>query len=313
MADTLFFGRKYELTIGGTGASGATEATTFVSELGKPAMDIKFDLGYKIGAPISTGHISILGLSKARINSILELAALDPGVARQQHLPIKLVAGYHSAAGTVDIFRGFVVYATVTSPPNMWLNMEVSEVNPRSGIAIDCNVSGEPTVAELIETLIQRANDAGDVSPYQYEFVDQTYGEKCSTNRIANFMGGQTTLQDAVGKLSQQISKFARLMIRGLYVEAYDISADDKDNDIINIDGDHGLLSVSGITNKLATVTTFIQNRPTALKYFNLVSKLNPHANGIYYIPMIEYKGHFAGPEWYVTYYGNNKRTPSND
>lgn len=303
MADTLFFGRKYELTVG---------ESTWVSELGKPAMDIKFELSHAIGTLYKEGTISILGLRKERMNSILELAALDPGTARQRLLSVKLTAGYHSAAGTVDLFRGFVVYATITSPPNMWLNMKVSEINPRSGTAINCNVSGEPTVTELVETLIQRANAAGDAAPYGYEFVDHTVGQKCSSRRIANFMVGQAPLVDALGKLSEATGKFATFLFRGLTIEAYDVCPEDRPpDDIITIDGDHGLLSVSGISVTNARVTTFIQNRPTSLTWFNLDSKLNPQANGKYQILREEFKGHFAGREWYMIYEGSAKKTLS--
>ena len=121
-----YFGRKYRLVLD----LPDDKKYTFETKPGLPAMDIKFDVTYARGQTAREGTVSILGLGRKLINKFISLSGETRGLAMSKLVRVKLEAGYFSDTGMVEIFDGFAWYASVTAPPQMWLNIKVSEYNP---------------------------------------------------------------------------------------------------------------------------------------------------------------------------------------
>ena len=149
-SDTRYFGRYYHLTIGNS----SSPIVDIKTEPGKPAMDIKFDVSYARGQLVREGTVSVLGLSMEHMQQILKLSAMARGEALSKAVRVKLDAGYLSAAGWINIIDGYVWTCTITSPPTMWLQMQVSEYHIAGGKAYSGSdeVKGQ-TLNELGNTI----------------------------------------------------------------------------------------------------------------------------------------------------------------
>lgn len=307
MAGTpIYFGRKYRLSITPPGGGKAME---FVVEDGKPAMDIKFDVTYAVGQTAREGSVSILGLGFKTMHEILKLSAETRGKAMSKLCHLKLEAGYFTSAGMVEILNGFVWYATVSSPPQMWLTMKVSEYNPLGGRAVSLDSKEGMTLKALCEYVAGQFSKAEGKS---IKVVDKTHDKLLDKekNKKINF-GKDTTLKDAVAKLNSDASEKVCFVLRttkedkGIRaIEAHDKGGAQAYNKTVEVDKDNGLLSVTGIDAVNGCITTFLDGRKQdELCYLKLTSRLNQMANGKYIIIKKQYVGHFMGQEWYVRYF----------
>lgn len=298
--NSLYFGRYYKLTLGDD---------TYVTEPGKPAMDIKFDVTYARGSTARDGTVSILGLSHQAINKFISLAAKCRGDAMSQMIPVRLEAGYFSAAGIVEIFDGFAYYATITSPPNMWLNIKVSEVNPLGNKVVKLDDLAPTNLLDLCNKVLSEFSRAEGL---EFEVVDKTFGQILAKEESKRIHFGECTLSDAVRKLNSEASENVLFILRthcGVgqrILEAVDKKPErayDGANDVL-VDAQNGLLSVSGLDAVSGCVTTFLDGRyPDEMNHLVLRSELNPQGNGRYYIIKKQYVGHFMGQEWYTRYF----------
>lgn len=308
MAESKFFGRYYLLTL---------DDDTFEVEAGKPAMDIKFDVTYARGQTAREGTISILGLSRERMQKYLDLAAKTRGKALSELVHVRLEAGYFSDAGTLEILNGFAWYGTVTSPPEMWLTLKVSEYNPNAGRRTDImpyNQTGN--LKEVVEQLMDMWTIIEGVN---ISVEDKTQDQLLSADKapqVTLSIPAQVTLGETIHYLNMQASDDIWFILRSR-------SGDSKDRQLLAIDkqtfkctpaedaevnGDNGLLSVTGIDAVNGCVTTFLDGTiDDEFSHLNLQSALNPQANGRYYIVKKQYIGHFLGQEWYTRYFCSGK------
>lgn len=304
MADAKYFGRKYILTLSEPGGG---NKITFQTEAGQAAMDIKFDVKYARGQTAREGTISILGLSRDTMTKYLMLAGMTRGKAMSQLLRVSLKAGYFSSAGMVDILNGFVWYCTVTSPPNMWLQMKVSEYNPMGARAISLGNPTGKTIREFIESILSQYEEVEGV---HFVVDDKTEDQILDMDKTWDKpFPSAATLADAISQINAQLSDKVQFTLNSHSDDERTLVAYDKQTEKaaigeVTINGDNGLLSVTGIDAVNGCITTFLDGTITdELSHLNLESKLNPQANGRYYICKKQFVGHFLGQEWYSRYF----------
>ena len=314
-----YWGRYYKLTIRPPG--GDTEV--FETKQGYPAMDIKFDVTYARGQLAREGTVSILGLGYEKIHRFLSLAAMARGRAMAELATLSLEVGYFSSTGTVEVLNGFVWYGSVTSPPNMWLTLKVAEYNPLGGKTAQIVCDKETPLAEFLDYVCDQFNEAedGEDSPggINFSWADMTEDYVVSSGEIMVTCQFNETisLNDCIRRLSKELSDKVQFTLRThigesadgtRIIEVLDIPANKVMDGTVQVDSDHGLLSVSGIDCVSGCVTTFIDGRGAdELCHLVLRSELNPQADGRYYIYKKQYVGHYLGQEWYTKYYCSGK------
>ena len=302
----IYFGRKYRLTFEREGEG----KTVFEVEDGKPAMDIKFDVTYARGQTAREGTISILGLGHKTIHKFIKLSAMGRGLALNEHLRVKLEAGYFTSAGMVEILNGFAFYATVTSPPQMWLTIKVSEYDPMSGLQISLPRDfTNKSMSWILETLCLSLTQ---YEGYKFDWDDKTQEQliyKDTELKTVDF-GDQSSLSQIMVKLNTCMTDKVQFVLSSTksddtrIIEGHDIAPDKVTQGVVPVDGENGLLSVTGIDAVGGCVTTFLDGRyPDELCHLELKSILNQQADGRYYIIKKQYVGHFMGQEWYTRYF----------
>lgn len=309
MANATYWGRYYKLVIQPPGG----EEMVFETKQGKPSMDIKFDVTYARGQLAREGTVSILGLGYDHIHAFLELAAMARGKAMSKLAKLSLEVGYFSAANTVEVLNGFVWYGSVTSPPNMWLTLKVSEYNPIGNKLVDITDDKEMKAAEYLNYVCEQFTSAEGVDFDWMDYTEERLVETGDTMVKGISFPKKVSLHDCLQKLTKELSPKLQFIFRTYsgesarnyrIIEIHDKDADKVVDDTIDVDAEHGLLSVTGIDAVSGCVTTFIDSRGADdLCHLRLRSDLNPQANGTYYITKKSYKGHFMGPEWYMQYY----------
>ena len=284
MAGETYFGRKYVLTVGGK---------TFATDPELPPLDIQFNVSRTLSEITTGGQVSILGLSYETITPFLDLIPLGPGAARAKGLKVKLEAGYYNL-GTMMIIDGYASNASISSPPEMWLHLTVDENNVNIPDKQQFGIT--KTDPPLPVTTVASAL----FSKFGKGFSDLTEEQIGQKVKVKAFGPAVYEFPDAI-KAVTQLAKW-KCQCVGSTVYAYDLlDSRSKLNPII-VTNETGLVSVTGITVKEATVSQFITPVNPVSDKLQLTSKLNPHANGRYKINKKNFRGHYYGPEWYTTY-----------
>lgn len=300
MSSPVFFGRKYKLTLG---------KLTFEVEDGKPAMDIKFDVTYARGQTAREGTVSILGLGHKTIHDFISLAAQARGEALSQLIPVKLDAGYFTQAGMVSIFDGFAWYASVTSPPQMWLNIKVSEYNPLGGKKVKISPFKNLPMNRILTSICDIFSIEEGV---EFDWDDNTEDQVITGDKELKSIdfGDEASLSDVISKLSSSLSDKVQFLLRSnntdgtRIIECLDKAEDKVQEDTVKINKNSGLLSVTGVDAVSGCITTFLDGRCSPnICHLELESELNQQANGKYFIVKKQHVGHFMGQEWYTRYF----------
>ncbi|MBO6031935.1 MAG: hypothetical protein J6Q22_10880 [Prevotella sp.] len=318
-----YFGRYYKLTIRPPGG----KTMVFETTKGNPAMDIKFNVTYARGQLAREGTVSICGLTLDTIHKILSLSAMARDKAMSQLATLTLQAGYFSSAGTVEVLNGFMWYASVTAPPDLWVTIKVSEYNPLGGVAAQITCEKNTPLADFLnhvciqyeeaeEDALEEAGGGGEITYNWWDGTEDYLVESGDINLTCQF-SEEMTLQDCIRRLSKELSNDVQFTLRTFasetaegtrMIEVLDKEAHKATNGEVQVDEEHGLLSVTGIDCISGCITTFIDGAgDDNLCHLTLKSWLNPQANGRYYITKKEYVGHYMGPEWYVRYYCSGK------
>lgn len=289
-----FFGRAYKLELDGV---------PYETKEGLPAMDIKFDVTYAIGQTCRFGTVSILGLSHQTMSKYLALSAMPTGKALSEMMTVKLSAGYDSESELTEIINGYAYYATVDAPPNMWLTLKVSEVNPTGGPCVDVAAKQAPTIESYIRGCLEKFSAEEGVAE-EFDFVDYTPSQVCSKKKTMQYgLMKKINLRDFIAKLNDMSDWNVKFILRGNLLEAYGIDREETVEKVIDVDGNNGLLAVSGIDAVNGDITTFLSYQDERLCYLHLTSQLNPQANGRYIIVRKQHLGHYNGNEWYTKYH----------
>lgn len=312
---SAFFGRKYRLTIQAPGDNGKLDV--FEVEDGKPAMDIKFNVTYARGATARDGTISILGLGHRRIHDYVSLAAMCRGQAMSKLQRVRLEAGYFPQGNLIEILNGFAYYATVSSPPQMWLDIKVSEYNPLGDLPIEGIVgmtNMKPSV--LLKTILAKVATREGVGFTHIDKTENSSFDSCDEPMKTSFTGKEN-LAGVIQKLNADFSDRWQFTLRTNRSTNGDRTVEvhsKKDFEVVPgapalVDKDHGLLSVTGLDAVSGCVTTFLDTRyPDELTHLKLKSELNQQANGTYYILKKQYVGHYLGNEWYTRFFCSDRR-----
>lgn len=281
-----FFGRTYKLTLTMPGGG----SKVFIADSKNIGMDIKFSVSFAPSNGCREGEVSILGLSRKSMEDYIATASLTRGDAQKKMLKVKLEAGYEKT-GNVPIIDGYAYYATVSTPPEMWLSMNVSEQNPVCGerYAYPCK---EPTPLEEVVK--------GVLGNFKIGFEFKGTEKSILKNKVT-FPGDLMDLRGCMDRLKEMAAW--ELLQAGQTVYGYDLGKKQKQKteDFV-ADKAHGLLGVSGVSNVGVTVTTFLyDNNPFNIGHLVLNSEVYKGANGRYIITGKRYHGHFRGQEWYNT------------
>lgn len=286
---------------------------TFEVEDGKPAMDIKFDVTYSRGQTAREGTVSILGLGHSTIHEFISLAARDRGKALSQRAQLRLQVGYFSNSSMVEILDGFIWYATVTSPPKMWLNLKVSEYDPMGDmeIKLQSNFTNR-TLPQILKALCADIGDEDYGMGIPYTWEDKTEDEiiESDEEKVTLNVDEKMSLGDIMTLLNSKFANKASFILNTTNSDGcrriicLDKAQEKATRGEIQVDKDHGLLSVTGIDAVSGCITTFIDGSCTdELSHLNLRSELNQQANGRYFIIKKQFVGHFMGQEWYTRYF----------
>ena len=307
MAAVEYFGRAYRLTL----SSPRYGTRVWVTKKDEPALDIKFHLKFAKDQYSMEGTVEILGLSWKSIVEIIATSAEARGDALAMQLRCKLEVGYFTNTGVIEVIDGYVYFASVSSPPNMWLKMEVTEYNEYAAKYVSFDKDFEPMpIRDLLTTIFGKFAEKENV---QIKLLDKTqeklldkqepvklslHGDAYVLKRMIVYLSGE--LSDKIWFAMRTYASDDGIRI----IEAYDKDLSKGVGTPVPLDLDHGLLSVSGLSVKNATVTTFIDARcDNQISHAILKSQLAPQANGRYLVTQKEYVGHFAGKEWYVRYF----------
>ena len=299
MADSAYFGRYYRLRLSQGEGDGKTLAE-YVTNPGKPALDIKFDVTFCRDQHCRMGRVSILGLKLETMHSYLQLSAMSKGKALAERLRVELEAGYFTSVGATEIICGYAHYATITSPPQMWLNLEVAEYSIGSGATIKYDRSGVEGLSTLARSILGRVSKVEGV---KFRFQDCTQNQICENDKKTYSFHCEGTLQEVIEQMSKGLDDRVKFILKGAVLQAYDVPTEKACKGNIDVDKDNGLLSVTGIDAVNGDVTTFLANKDPNLTFLTLTSEFNPQANGKYQIIKKQFIGHYAGPEWYVRYH----------
>lgn len=292
-----FFQRKYILNINGK---------TFQTyrEQGD-ALDIKFDVTFARGAggAFRQGKVAILGLSDQTISEYLELAALGRGAATARKLRVDLFAGYENGGKKlIRIITGNAYNATITPPPEKWLTLDVFEVDPSGGETYPFTKLNQGTPYKIGDLASELIGNFTAPNGKKYQFSDRTK-KKVGEQKVASFgSGAQYSLSNAIIAINQ-LSKDWVVIVNENQLIAIDASENEAPDEQTVVSADTGLLSVTGIDAKNATITTFLNEEDPLLSKLVLKSELNKQANGNYLILKKQFKGHYHGNEWYTTYF----------
>lgn len=307
-----FWGRYYKLTL-----ECKQWKKVFEVKDGAPALDIKFDVRYARGQTAREGTVSILGLSYKTISELLTLSVMTRYEALGKMVHLTLEAGYLYSQSLVQIMDGYVWYATVSSPPNMWVQMKVNEYNPYGSSIVKFDKDPEPMPPRpYIENILRKFSEKEEVD---FQIDDRTDGKQFDSDQAPlkfSWKGGEFRLCDAIKELSSQMKDKYILIMRTYaaqsnvrIVEVHPKANEPGVGQTIKIDDENGLLSVTGLDVQGGTVTTFINgDYDTQLSQLKLESDLNPQGNGTYLITQLQHTGHYMGKEWYTRFTCNARK-----
>lgn len=285
-----YFGRCYKLELG--------DKLKFETEMDKAALDIRFSVTRALEGKETKGSVSILGLSLDTMQPFMDLAAMEQGTAWKQRMRIKLFAGYYGT-GMVPIIDGYAIRASITAPPEMWLNIIVNEA-PVGGLRVTPSIpfSSDPIpIGKVAKQIFEQ---------FGMGFQDLTEDKLSEKVKISSFGEGEPiTLDTAIAKISEYAEW--SLVLEQKVVWAYDKNQNKSGKAKVQINKNTGLLAVDGITVTDGIVTARLQVQDMRLGRLVLKSELNKQANGEYKVTKIDYVGHFRGNEWFTRYHCTNR------
>lgn len=308
-SESRYFGRRYKLHFDVNGTSLDLDSTTTYTPC-----DIKFDVSYAQGQTARAGTIGVLGLKEEDIEVFLRLSAMTRGEAMSEMVHCRLDAGYESAAGMVNIMDGIVWYASVTSPPQKWVNLNVCEYHQLGSKKFEIGNLKPLPLNVLCDTLCQKFSEEENIP---FKCIDETEGELLSTEKARKItFAKEETVESVVKALNEQASDKVRFILctegdtTPRILKAVNKESDKAYDRTVYVNGNTGLLAVTGIDAINGCVTTFIDKESDQSGFckLNLKSELNPQANGIYYIVRKQHIGHYMGQEWYTRYTCSDKK-----
>ena len=256
--------------------------------------DMKFE-GRKWGDFYSTFRCSILGLTREHINA---LTIWDKGEALMKKRYIEVYAGYSSIGNDMasPIFKGYVMNAIPTSPPEMWMNFECIRAWDKDDYVAGVDKDEKKSPVEILKKIAELTGLSFSERE-SWRISDNTIAEK-----KADFI----------------YSGFKRCQLPYLFAKQFDcriidqngtIVASDKrgwlsipePNDLMPspISQDNGLLAVGNVNMTGARIVHRLDNRFKLCSWVKLDSRLIPKANAKpYFVNAVTHIGHLRGDKW---------------
>lgn len=258
-----------------------TDETNHTS-LDVTGLNVKFEVSRYIDSPLCEAKISILGLSKNTIDSLVAIEETEK--ARKKRKRITIYGGYK--ANPFVVFSGYIVYAVPTQPPDMWLEITAWNYYSVYDGNYSISVTEETTLRELLTTASRKIGLDGRI------FVDKLIEDK----KIKSFHSSGS-LEHIIGDLKSATRTY--IFIDGGRLCAYSRAKFDASNPS-EISLRYGLVGLSEVNYYGFQATMLMDNRIALNNAIELKSELVPMSNGKGRVYMISHKGDFRGKEWYT-------------
>ena len=256
--------------------------------------DMKFD-GLKYGDFYEGFTCSILGLSR---NTINDLTVWDVGKALKDKRYIEVYAGYTSSGNdmTAPIFKGYVMNAIPTSPPEMWMNFECIRAWDKDDYVIGVEMMENASLKQILKKVAEILNVSyddskswavnsvdGDEAKYRFNFsalkryqLPNAFAKQFNCRVVNN--NGMIIAAEKRGWLIQPTV-----------------------NDIVGdpISQDNGLLGIGNIDIAGAKIVHRLNDNFPILSWVKLDSRLIESANAKpYFVTSVRHTGHLRGVKW---------------
>lgn len=274
MSNKAFYNRSYHLTF-------TDEVTGFTRTYTE--LDIKFSLKRAIIQAKNEASIDILGLSWDMINELTATSIMSPISARQLRKRVTLTAGYEG--NEAAIMTGYIVHATCDPPPEMWLHLVVDnyveDVHDVYNISISQGV-------RLKDLFMYACKQIGFQPKWEYTGDNKV----CSSWNVS--CGNKTSVIKYLNELANwHVFEDNQFLYAVDYVPKKNAGTVNRRT---------GLIRVTNVDYIGVAFQTWIRNDYPLASNINLESELVPAASGKYWIYTKEFKGHYRGNEWFVTY-----------
>lgn len=273
-------------------------------------LDFRFDIQKTaVYAQFSAG---ILGLRKIKID---QWAIWSPQLAGDIRRPIKIYAGYKNHGVVSCIADGYITEGLVTSPPEMWFNMQCLHDDTTAKYAPQ-DFSPYGAYSKQLEgrKLSEICKEICDMLGYEFDPDKDWRAVKVSKDQKSSF--------DILGKDHEMLYLFGQtynLCLAMNYDETagkYRITVDDVASNYAPSGGgaggqadgrprllsiETGLLAIQGkpmITG--ATARCKLDDSWEINGKVQLDSYLYPKLSGLYQVINKHHVGHFRGDEWYT-------------
>lgn len=258
-------------------------------------LDVKFSIDRICCTDICKSSISILGLDRDRINSIAKIARETFAGAQEMALEVELSAGYKGNRPV--IYKGFVINASVDSPPDMWLNMNC--VNYTDLGTMPKKISINPKSTRLTYSDIARSvlKQMGLGTPDLSMYIPQGQDYFESNAPIS----GVFTIYSAL-RLLQEINKDRWIVYYDMGKVFISNRNPSHDSPKVTIDKRNGLLSATNVDFAGCKIITLLQDINPSVQRAEVKSDFNIGANGIWTILGKKFDGHFRGNKWQTTF-----------
>lgn len=255
---------------------------------GSIPLDFKFSVEKKAGAIQCFANVSICGLKKEDILKYTSFMAKWREFNKKKF--ISIFAGYESAGGAIEIFKGDVFHATPTRPPDIWLNMQARTGHYEQMVVASKSILEPLPLPDVCENAV---NWMGRKLLWMVQ--DE------QTNKI---IIDQFQCSNSMKDIPDQLQELApdRIIVNE-DMNTGTIQIVDKDNiktqmQMMLVSKDTGLLDVPkpspwGVEFEMRLCPTIKR-----FQVIHLESQLMPLLNGEYAVATYTHTGHLRGHEW---------------
>lgn len=282
MSSSRFFGRKYKLTINGAGIDVSVEK-----------LDIRFSVKFYQGSRFGDAEITIIGLKGDSFSKFEKLTIISPAELVRKEVVVTLDAGYGGEGKVERVFRGIVMSASISAPPELAVSIKCASVKARYFTSKKYNSEPETSCESI-------ARSALAVFGVTFKNMTKNLGKDKLDAKVFN--GDVFRFISIIESMAPWILVYDVDEDGNGYVTAYDR---DDSKASVTIDQNNGLLGVNSTDCCSATVQTWLQFFPNLIGHpMRLKSKLHESASGMYRVYMTEYRGQYRGRDWYTQIYG---------
>lgn len=283
-------------------------------------LDVRFDCS-KIGYMIANrARLSICNLPRDQIYFLTTWCYWT--LAQAEKKEVAIYAGYGNDVS--EIFRGYIISAYPTEPPDVWLNMEVIQNFNLLNEAVEISLIGVVTVRDILQSAAAALKLGLEISlPQEYQWVlDKKIKQFSGTftgvslqkelyNLGTDAEGNPTFaayIENGIMQIRPSLQNLIKLRARGVQTE-YDFLCS-AETGMVGIPRpspvwvDVQMLLRNGVMRQQAMkleseaydIPGYILERSAR---YSASGKISP-VNGIYSVYNVRHVGHLRGNEWYT-------------